>query len=125
MRTFIPFSASRQAVIAPPKPLPMTMTSSCLFIPEVPLLAHSLFVSANRSGRVVLVITPAGVVKLDDVIGVIRTHHLGKSQKADALPVGDGDAAESGETAPSAGVRNRDFEFDSASGLCRPRLEDV
>ncbi len=90
--TRMPFSASRRAVIAPPKPLPITMTSKGVGMPAARIdrpssATHALFVDANVGGRIVAVVAPAGVVELDDVVGVVGGNRLGESQLADALPV--------------------------------------
>ena len=51
--------------------------------------AHAFFVDANVRGRIVAVVPPAGMVELDDMIGVVGSDRLREPQFADALPVSD------------------------------------
>src|SRR4029434_9750869 len=87
----MPFSARRRAVIAPPKPLPMTMTSKgegMLTLGRfVGSAAHAFLVDANVRGGIVAIVSPAGMMELDDVVGVVRRDGLGEAQFADALHI--------------------------------------
>src|SRR5882672_575102 len=75
MSTRMPFSARRRAVIAPPKPLPITMASKDVGMAALDRrasAADAFLAHADVGGRIVPVVAPARVVELNHVVAVVR-----------------------------------------------------
>src|SRR5258705_10019422 len=87
----MPFSARRRAMIAPPKPLPITMTSKDVGIAGAldrrASAADALFPHPDVCGRIGAVVAPARVVELNDVVTAVPADRFPESQGAEALPV--------------------------------------
>src|ERR1043166_6698684 len=106
----MPRSARQRAMIAPPQPLPITMTSNDVGIagPRTSQsAAHAFLVRANVGVVIVAVVAPARMVELDDVVAVVRADGFGEPQGADALPLRDRHARESLNAGLAAVVRHQ------------------
>src|ERR1041384_8319499 len=124
----MPSSARRRAMIAPPKPLPITIASK-----EVDMVggrssrsaADALFAHADVGLRVVAGVAPFRVMELNDVVAVVRADRLGEAERTDALPVVDLHPRQTLRARLAAVVRHADVE-DHRSGRRRvARVEHV
>src|SRR5688572_27730282 len=109
----MPRSASRRAMMAPPKPLPITMTSKEVGMPALDRggsATDAFLVDADGGGRIVAVVAPPRVMELDDVVAVVRADGFGEPQRADPLPVVDVDGRQSPDARAAAGARHEDVE---------------
>ena len=86
-------------------------------------MTDSLLARAYRGRRIVAVIAPAWVAKMNDVIGVVRGDGLGNRYSANTLPVGDFHAPKPRYASYASLVGNRYVEVERTGGIGVARFE--